>query len=324
MTTSLLARILRQSGIPELLSVLTERLSASDLQSLLLEVYRARAARRAPAQILADYEQNRFVRPSQIPPQALLTFDERAFALATPLFEPIELAPVCPLGTTSVVAAVDQNSTIATIRNTELVSDCTNVLALECAVRRRTYLRSADQRHTRVRLCTSQRVLRAQNFDRAGALAHFRLFALCTAGRDEGSYRFELAALTEHLAFYVRFLASLRNLNYPIHTVRVAVTDWRDGDAGQLHACVLEPLAHDFPDVQFELDRARATGRDYYAGLCFYIYVGDATNAEYTVVDGGFTTWTQQFLSNKKERLLISGMGSERLCSLFHQTEQVT
>jgi hypothetical protein len=36
------------------------------------------------------------------------------------------------------------------------------------------------------------------------------------------------------------------------------------------------------------------------------------------LVDGGFTNWTQQLLSNQKERLLISGIGTERLCSVFH------
>jgi len=34
-------------------------------------------------------------------------------------------------------------------------------------------------------------------------------------------------------------------------------------------------------------------------------------------VDGGFTDWTQQLLSNRKERLLISGMGSERFVFCF-------
>jgi hypothetical protein len=324
MKNTLLARILRESGIPDLLTVLTERLTPSDLQSLLLEVYRRRAARRSPADLLADYQHNRFVRPSSIPPQILLDFDQRAYALAAPLFEPLELAPVCPLGTTSVVATVDQNSTIATIRNTELVSDCTNVLALECAVRRRAYLRDGDQRHTRVRLCTSQRLLRAQRFNRPGALAHFRLFAVCTAGRDEGSYRFELAALTEHLAFYVRLLSSLRHLNDAIHGLRVAVTDWDDVHTGPLHTHVLEPLAQHFPDVRFELDRTRAAGRDYYDDVCFNIYARDDTDAEHALVDGGFTRWTQQLLSNRKERLLISGIGSERVCSLLHQAEPRT
>jgi hypothetical protein len=34
------------------------------------------------------------------------------------------------------------------------------------------------------------------------------------------------------------------------------------------------------------------------------------------LVDGGFTTWTQQPLSNRKERLLISGLGIERFSGL--------
>jgi hypothetical protein len=35
------------------------------------------------------------------------------------------------------------------------------------------------------------------------------------------------------------------------------------------------------------------------------------------LVDGGSVNWTQQFLSNAKERLVISGIGSERLCTKF-------
>jgi hypothetical protein len=38
---------------------------------------------------------------------------------------------------------------------------------------------------------------------------------------------------------------------------------------------------------------------------------------ELELIDGGFTTWTQQLLSNRKKRLLISGLGVERLCSQF-------
>ena len=55
-------------------------------------------------------------------------------SLGRPPFQPIELAPVCPSGKLG-IAAVDQNSTIATIRNTELVSDSDDVMALECACR---------------------------------------------------------------------------------------------------------------------------------------------------------------------------------------------
>ena len=47
------------------------------------------------------------------------------------------------------------------------------------------------------------------------------------------------------------------------------------------------------------------------------MYARDKIDTDYFLVDGGFTDWTQQLLSNRKERLLISGMGSERFVSVF-------
>ncbi len=35
------------------------------------------------------------------------------------------------------------------------------------------------------------------------------------------------------------------------------------------------------------------------------------------VLDSGFMDWTRKLSSNRKERLLTSGMGSERFVSLF-------
>ena len=64
-------RIERKAGIPELASILAEQLSPTDLQSLLLEVYRLRSSRLQPAAVLSDYESNRFVRPSSVSPLSL-------------------------------------------------------------------------------------------------------------------------------------------------------------------------------------------------------------------------------------------------------------
>lgn len=318
MTSALLERILRESQGADLLELLAERLAPTDLQSLLLEVYRRRAARQVPADLLVSYERNRLVQPSPTRPDAMLEVDRLAFGLAAPLFEPIELAPVCPLGTNSVVASVDQNKTIATIRTGEVVSDSTNVLALECAARRRRYLGAPDQLRGRARLCASHRLLRPQRFDGPGSFAHFRLFALCTAGRDEGSYRFELDTLLEHLTVYARLLSAVAAIGYAVEGVRVDITDLADGarqDA--VRAEVLAPLAARFPHIQVGFDPRRGAGRGYYTGLCFAIYAVDPSGRAQMLVDGGFTTWTQQLLSNRKERLLISGMGTERLCSVF-------
>jgi hypothetical protein len=263
MTNPLLERILRASQGIEPLDLLAEQLAPTDLQSLLLEVYRRRAARQTPATLLSSYERSPLVRPSPVNPVTLLDVDRLAFSLAAPLFEPVELAPICPLGTNSVVASVDQNKTIATIRNTELVSDSTNVLALECAVRRRAHLRAPNRRHQRVRLCASHRLLRPQSFTGPASFAHFRLFAVCTAGRDEGSYRFELDALAEQLAVYLRLFEQLRQAGYGIQQVRVAITDLSDGaDHAVMRSDVMAALAGQFAQVQWHADPDRSAGRN--------------------------------------------------------------
>jgi hypothetical protein len=55
----------------------------------------------------------------------------------------------------------------------------------------------------------------------------------------------------------------------------------------------------------------------YYSGVRLQMYARDQAGTDYFIVDGGFTNWTQQLLSNRKERLLISGMGSERFVACF-------
>lgn len=312
----LLARILRQAGAPDLLEILADRLTPTDLQSLLLEVYRRRATRVTPAALLAQHEQNRFVRPSAMSPQVLLAFDQLAFAQASPLFTAVELSPVAPLGANSVAGLVDQNKAVATSRNTEVVSDSTNVLALECALRRRACLRTAGRRDERVRLCASHRLLRAQFYGDPHALAHFRLFALCSAGRDEGGFGFEVEALYEQLDVYLRLLRDLPAAGFPISGVRVAVTDLSDGrQEAALRERVLQPLAAAYPDAEIAFDPGRVQGRTYYRSACFHLYARDGDGLEWEVGDGGFTDWAQRLLSNAKERLLISGLGTERLCS---------
>ena len=51
----------------------------------------------------------------------------------------------------------------------------------------------------------------------------------------------------------------------------------------------------------------------YYRDTCYHIFAKDFSGNDLLLVDGGFTNWTQQLLSNQKERFLISGLGSERL-----------
>ncbi len=319
MSDPILERIQREAGVPELIDVLAERLAPTDLQSLLLEVYRRRALNMQPGQLLERYERDRFVRPSDIAPNVLADIERLAWSLLPAPYVAVELSPVCPLGTNATIATVDQSKVVTTIRNTEVVADATNVLALECASRRRLLLRRNPQNRERVRLCASHRVVRGQAYRAApGVLPHFRLLGLCAAGRDEGSFQFEATSLVEQITFYLQLLHAISRLGYQAHQLRVALTDLEQGRRTQtLMTQVLQPLMATYPSVLCELDPTRETGRGYYVGACFHIYATNGAGAEFELIDGGFTTWTQQLLSNHKERLLISGLGIERLCSQF-------
>ena len=307
---SRLGRVLREAGTPGILEALSERLSPTDLQTLLLEVYRSRVAAVTPSRLLDQYERNRFTSPSPLDPAELARLDVLMYErLARHGFDRVTLSPVCPLGTNAAVATVDQNKVLTTIRNTEVVADATNVLALECAVRRRRLPRG-----DRVRLGSSHRVVRAQAYAVPGMSAHFQLLALCTAGRGEGSFGFETETLTEQIGVLLDLLERARDVPAP----RVTITDLTDGRHREaLRDRVLNVLADRHPAATFGFDDERPNGRGYYVDACFEISAVTPEGGELGLVDGGFTRWTAGLLGNAKERLLISGLGVELLCGHF-------
>jgi hypothetical protein len=322
---SQLRRILRAAGHTDPWSMLADQLAPTDLQSLLLAVFRKRAAAVSPSRLLAQYESNRFSAPSTLHPLDLARLSLRIHELAQKHgFTGLELSPLCPLGTNSAVATVDQNKVISTIRNTEVVSDPTNVLALECARRRRLLLAAAGasgaraQRNSRsrerVKLTAVHRVVRAQAYQGQGMVAHFSLLGLCTAGRDEGSFQFETSTLADHINLHLRVLRDTRRLT----SVRVTVTDLTDGQhRNKLEKDVLSRLASQHPQTTFAFDDDRSSGRTYYTSACFEIRATADDGQDLNISDGGFTRWTAELLGNAKERLLTSGMGLERLCERF-------
>ena len=317
MTDKIIARILRETHTPDLLETLATRLSPTDLQSLLLEVYRQRAEKLTPRDVLKQYEHNRFVQPAAADPRQQLEFDRLAYALLPADAEVMESSPVAPLGSNSVVATIDQNNAVTTTRNTEVCSDCTNVMALECAKRRREVVKHNPQAKGRIKLCTSQRLTRAQVFSGAATFAHFRILALCTAGQDEGGRKFEIESLVQHIDFYLRLTQACRVAGYKVDQIMVNLTAFDERWQTMLNTSVLETLATRYPSVEFAFDQTRETGRGYYYGAGFQVNMTHSSGENYFIADGGFTDWTQQYLSNRKERLLISGFGSERFVYVF-------
>lgn len=307
-------RIEREIGIPDLARILAERLAPTDLQSLLLEVYRIRTGRRSASDVLADYEASRFCGTEPVSPGLLLDWERTALENLPRRFEAVELAPLCPLGTCSVVSGISQDWCVPTARNTEVLSDTTNVLALEAALRRRALQRATPRSHDAIHLAASHRVTRAQHYRGQGLAAHFRLLGLCSAGRDKGSYGFEGAALRLHLEFHLSALRAFVGARVPL---RVSLTILPGGEgfsdgAGRL----LEELRQRFEEVDGRLDPERTAGRGYYECACFHVHALPTGGPPVQLVDGGFVDWTQRYLSNAKERLLVSGIGSERVCLL--------
>jgi hypothetical protein len=286
-------------------------LSGSDFASVMLEVVRRRAARETPASVLRRYARDRFVRPGSTSWRSARRAEDSLLGCLPAGVDLVTLAPLVPLGTHSALGTVSQHKIVTTIRACEVMADPTNALALEAAVRRANPApgNPAQSSPARGRVCLAaiHRVVRAQRFP-AGWSAHFSLFAMVTAGRDEGDRRFERAALAEHLRFAI---AGLRAAG--LSRVQVALTPLSDaGD--RIAAAVAEELAA--TPAEIVTDHGRTAGRGYYLDVCFKVNVLiDGVPIE--IGDGGFTDWTAKLLASKKERLLISGYGLDQLAALI-------
>src|SRR5262245_33736792 len=108
--------------------------SPSETAPLLLALARSQAARRRARDLLDQFRDDRFATPAALGQPTRPAFGGIALA-ARPEFEGLLLSPVAPLGSCSSLAPTSQDRTLSAARGLEVVSDPTNVLALECARR---------------------------------------------------------------------------------------------------------------------------------------------------------------------------------------------
>jgi hypothetical protein len=280
-------------------------LSGSDFTSLMLAVARRRSAQETPAGLLRRYRSDRFVQPAGIRWQLIRAAEDQLAAHLPPGTELVGLPPLVPLGTHAVLGPMSQDKVVSTMRATEVAADPTNALALEAAVRRRADDSAGDSSGT-VRLAAIQRVVRAPR-PQPGFLPHFSLLGVVTAGRDDGGHRFELEAVAEQARSLAAGLAAA-GLGRP----QLACTPL--STTGEALAAAL-PTALAGTPLDVVTDRQRQSGRGYYRDLCFKLNV-PAGPGWAEVGDGGFTDWTARLTASAKERLLISGVGIDRVVAL--------
>jgi hypothetical protein len=291
-----------RAGIEEAAyTALAQGLAASELWSLLLGVAEQRAAQRSAAQIQQQWERDRFVCPAYVDQRTLNQLDSHLLAAAS-AFEALELSPLAPLGSCSAIALASQNKIVSTVRGTEVVSDPTNLLALESARR----LRKNGQT---VKLTTNHRCVRAQALpNHAGYAAHFRLFCITTAGHERKDQAFLVESLSEHIQTHLGALNRLEQHGYgfPDRRLKILATPERKalgeriaGGAGETPV-VFETLTH-----------------DYYDGLRFMISARSREGEHMPLIDGGAFDWLRKLTSNNKLVFVASALGSQLAAFLY-------
>ncbi|HEX3765353.1 MAG TPA: hypothetical protein VHW23_41940 [Kofleriaceae bacterium] len=286
----------------EALEQLAAGLAGSELSSVLLEVMQRRAAARTPADVLAQYQRDRFCHPAVIDPRVSLDLDRHLFAAADG-FDAIELSPVAPLATCSSVGPTAQNRVLSALRSTEIVADPTNVLALECALRLRAGAAA-------VHLATSQRVIRTQPVPKLPGFAqHFRIFVLASGGIEAKDHAFTVDAIERHIRTMLAALDRLEAHGYAFGARRVdllatpARAALADRIAGSLGGVAVErkPLDHPY----------------YSAGLRYMLWVTAPDGAELPLIDGGAFDWLATLSANRRAAYIASGGGSQLIAFRF-------
>jgi hypothetical protein len=276
---------------------LATEMNGTELWSVLMEVARERARRRVPAEVLAQYRRDAFVRPAPVDQRLLVALDAQLLAAASD-FEALALSPVAPLATCSSVAPTDQHRVLSALRGTEVVSDPTNVLALACSER----LTREPARV--VRLCTSQRVVRAQQLPKQpGFTQHFQIFVLATGGRERKDHALLVEGLVEHIRTMLAALERLEAHGYAFGARRVDVL------ATPERSAVADRIASALDGVSTQ---RRALEHAYYSGgLRFTLWVHDRAGNELPLIDGGAFDWLARLSSNARHVFLASGMGAQ-------------
>jgi hypothetical protein len=294
-------------GIPDLARTLAEQLSGWELNSLLMAVFEQRAREAAPQRLLRQYQANRFVQPAGVDMIGLLQLElDTLVFLRNRGFQPLELSPVAQFGSCSVVGTVSQDKILSATRNTEIMADATNSLALHIAGMRKGIPPAAEL----IRFCTVQRHLRTPATKVKGHTPHFKIGCMVTAGRDTGHYLFECTQLAGQLD---ALCGLLRKWGIAVKQVKLQKREGYTDPDGLLQAVFQHVQAEKISEIVID---KTAGPNNYYKGIQFKLII-TIGGAEIEIADGGFTDWTQQLMGNRKERLLTCGFGLEWLYKLI-------
>lgn len=292
-------KIENKVGITGLLDRIVDNLSNSEMNSLLLELFKRKTAKLTPAELFRQFRQNRFSLPSGVDPIDYRKCEIEWLTNGRDMgCHAIQLSPLAPLGSCSVIALVDQNNIVSALRGAEVVSDATNVLALKIAGEFK-----GGKKNRIIKYCTTHRHVRGQYFTNPVFSAHFGVFCMASGGYDSGGYSFELDQLMDHLSFYADRLLTI----FPKEDLAIII------DIKEKQEAFSDRLKKNIDRLRERIDcqfKPFDENKNYYETVRFKIFLKH-NGIDIDLADGGFVNWTQQILSNQKHRLLISGAGLE-------------
>lgn len=292
-----------KAGADEILNTLAQ-LPGTELNSILLELFNRRTANITAAEVLAQFNNNRFVAPSTLD---VINFKQLELEWLTQAaqqgFQPVMLSPLAPLGTCSSFKTIHQNNVVTALRGTEVMSDATNVFALLMAQQ---YKQTKSTKP--VKYIAAERLVRAQGLSHPGHTAHFGIFCIATGGFNKGNFSFETEQLAEHINVHLALLSSFNKKDL---SVKILLKESNENLRAAVQAALAE-ISNQYAANIIVQDEPNA----YYNLLQFKTFLHHNGN-EINLSDGGFTNWTQQLLGNKKHRMLISGIGIELVYKLM-------
>ena len=301
----ILNKIYRKAGL-DLVRLLAEELTGSELNSLLLEVFDRKVSNLDASELLKLYKLNRFVKPADVDVIRIRQKELDSLRLLEASgFESLELSPVSLLGVSSVLGTVSQKKIMSAIRGTEVLSDATNAMAIHIAFLRK----SGNIKDGVVKYCTTQRHVRTPEIKVKGFTPHFKIACMVSSGKDTGNFAFEKDALLDHFH-------ALQNLLRDVFYVEIKYFKLQMRGGYSASERLIQSVYSEISKSQNVRVDLESPGNNYYKGIQYKAVI-EIGGQEIEIADGGFVTWTQQLLENKKERMLISGIGIEYLTNLL-------
>ncbi|WP_143762098.1 hypothetical protein [Isoptericola variabilis] len=276
--------------------------SPSDVRPAYLADARRFAERRRPVDLRRQCHADATVRPSPLDQRTAVAYDAVALDAATG-YEAVLLSPVTPLGTCSVVSPTSQDRAVSTTRGTEVVSDPTNVLAIEAASR------LAADPDARVRLTTVHQTLRPGQVGLpAGFSTHFRLFCLADAGRREPDDGFEVRAVVEQVAAPLRVVRAAAD-RFGLLPGAPSATVLADDDG---RPALGDRVAARLAETGLPVTREPLSS-PYYSGLRVTLTVPDPSGEPLQLADVCAHDWVAQIAGDRRQRFVASALGLQLL-----------